>query len=138
MEKEKINDIEDFNPVIKHKIIRNENSVYIGSMTSTLKAAKYRKVSDYTYDDSFMDISNFNYLKPIRNTFSFFNKKSEYIEDFVRDLKVVSSPAFGIDTKRINITSKASTVIIVISGDEEDVALWQKNVDRLYKFYKSL
>jgi hypothetical protein len=138
LEKEKINNIEDFNPVVEHKIIRNKDFIRVGSMTSTKKAAKYRKTQDYPYSDDFMDISNFNYLRPIRNTFSFFNKKRAFVDDFIKDLKVVSSPSFGIDTKRLDITSKASTVIIVISGNDEDVALWHKNVNKLYEFYKSL
>jgi hypothetical protein len=90
-------------------------------------------IEDFNRKEAFIVLN-----RPTRNTFIFGKNIPETnVEEFVADLKSVSSPSFGIVTKKLNVTSGWPTVIITVIGEKDSLELWQKNTKVLYEFYKN-
>lgn len=127
--KEKVNNILDFNPIVKKIKFKG------GYSFQPEKVAKYRKLDDSYNLPIRKDFLN----RPVRDAFVFGkNVPKANVEEFVGYLKVVSSPSFGLIVKKLSITYSQKTVTITVTGEKDALALWQENVKVLYNFYKNL
>ena len=116
-EKAKINNIEDFNG--KFTFVELPD----GSSCISVKGHEYN-----------LPVRE---ERPIRNAFTFGQDVPEAnVEEFIGYLRIVSSPSFGIVIKKLSRTARP-TVIITVTGEEDSLELWYKNVEVLYEFYKN-